>query len=470
MAAEKERVQVDLEATVEHLTEKLKDLKTENTELKEIQALMETKTVTSFQDGKYNDEIREVVITLLTSGVSMSKFDGVIRTALESLANMTVHRLPSRGLQSRLLVEADILAKCQVAEALLSGEEQNKRNCLHQDGTSKFFKKYQTFDETLPSGRALTMSMSEIPSGDAAGITASFKESCRELAEVLCSPGEDVAKKTAQIVTSFTTTSDRGATNPLFNEQLQDMRRELLPVVEDNWDSLTDEVKDELSKMCNYYFCKMHLLVNFGAEANSTLKVFEDAVSQGKIPWHFHSRESRVLEGDEEWQFLKVVGNNNLQPIFGRGQPQAQPLEAQPQPPTQGQPPAHDGESTDEAGKAEMTKAKKKMTSRRDRLFKSRLRVALELLNEEEYGFFQHSGPMYMSDEESDEEDKTVVWVKPPQWRTPRLTDMVLRCQAVLDLNRRNNTTPSSNKERKRKDLDFTDRLRPSGRAAEMYI
>eukprot|EP00058_Branchiostoma_floridae_P022037 XP_002607527.1 hypothetical protein BRAFLDRAFT_106475 [Branchiostoma floridae] len=84
--------------------------------------------------------------------------------------------------------------------------------------------------------------------------------------------------------------------------------------------------------------------------------------------------------------------------------------------------------------------------------------------------FFQHSGPMYMSDEENDEEDKTVVWVKPPQWRAPRLTDMVLRCQAVLDLNLRNNTTPSSNKERKRKELDFTDRLRPSGRAAEMYI
>ncbi|XP_035686640.1 glutamic acid-rich protein-like [Branchiostoma floridae] len=124
----------------------------------------------------------------------------------------------------------------------------------------------------------------------------------------------------------------------------------------------------------------------------------------------------------------------------------------------------------EEAGKAETTKAKKKLTSRRDRLFKSRLRVALELLSEEDYEFFSHSGPMYMSDEESDEEDKTVVWVKPPQWRAPRLTDMALRCQKVLDLNWRNNTTPSSNKERKRKDLDFTDRRRPSGRAAEMYI
>eukprot|EP00058_Branchiostoma_floridae_P000328 XP_002585816.1 hypothetical protein BRAFLDRAFT_111071 [Branchiostoma floridae] len=61
------------------------------------------------------------------------------------------------------------------------------------------------------------MSMSEIPSGDAAGITGSFEESCRELAEVVCNPGEDVAKKTAEIGPSFKTT------NPLFNQQLQDM-------------------------------------------------------------------------------------------------------------------------------------------------------------------------------------------------------------------------------------------------------
>eukprot|EP00058_Branchiostoma_floridae_P012286 XP_002597774.1 hypothetical protein BRAFLDRAFT_77323 [Branchiostoma floridae] len=79
-------------------------------------------------------------------------------------------------------------------------------------GRRNLKKKYPTFDVTLPSGRTLTMSMSEIPSGDAAGITASFEESCRELAEVVCNPGEDVAKKT-----SIKTT------NPLFNQQLQDM-------------------------------------------------------------------------------------------------------------------------------------------------------------------------------------------------------------------------------------------------------
>ncbi|KAI8517542.1 hypothetical protein Bbelb_035590 [Branchiostoma belcheri] len=108
-----------------------------------------------------------------------------------------------KGLMSRLLVEAKILAQRQVAEAIISGDS-DKGNCLHQDGTSKFFKKYLTFDVTLQSGKTLTMSMTEVPSGDADGILSAFSESCRELAEELCGPGEDIAKKTTEIITSFT--------------------------------------------------------------------------------------------------------------------------------------------------------------------------------------------------------------------------------------------------------------------------
>ncbi|KAI8487218.1 hypothetical protein Bbelb_350160 [Branchiostoma belcheri] len=233
-------------------------------------------------DGKYTDDIREVVMDLLTSGVSMNKVDGIIHTVLQKLANVSVDRLPSKGLKSRLLVEAKILGQRQIAEAIISGDS-DIGNCLHQDGTSKFFKKYLTFDVSLPSGRTLTMSMTEVPPGDAEGILSAFSESCRELAEVLCDAGEDVAQKTAEIITSFTSTmSDRGATNPLFNRYLEEMRRELLPTAKKEWDTLPDDVKDQLETMCNY-FCKMHLLVNFATEANATLKIFQDAVAEGRI-------------------------------------------------------------------------------------------------------------------------------------------------------------------------------------------
>ncbi|XP_078679330.1 uncharacterized protein LOC144914985 isoform X1 [Branchiostoma floridae x Branchiostoma belcheri] len=74
-----------------------------------------------------------------------------------------------------------------------------------------------------------------------------------------------------------------------------------------------------------------------------------------------------------------------------------------------------------------------------------------------------------MSDEESDTDDKSVVWVKPPEWRAPRLTHLVLLCQAVLDQNRKDRRLPFSSKERKSKSGDFTDRQPPAGRAAQDY-
>eukprot|EP00058_Branchiostoma_floridae_P022038 XP_002607528.1 hypothetical protein BRAFLDRAFT_106476 [Branchiostoma floridae] len=81
----------------------------------------------------------------------------------------------------------------------------------------------------------------------------------------------------------------------------------------------------------------------------------------------WHSSRLKHYSGFRIWEEVQPLAQPQP-PTQGQpqpptqGQPQAQPLEAQPQPP------AHDGESTDEAGKAEMTKAKKKMTSRRDRV------------------------------------------------------------------------------------------------------
>ncbi|XP_066288717.1 uncharacterized protein [Branchiostoma lanceolatum] len=101
------------------------------------------------------------------------------------------------------------------------------------------------------------------------------------------------------------------------------------------------------------------------------------------------------------------------------------------------------------------------MTNRRDRLFKSRVRVAGDVLDREEYDYLKSSGQVYMSDEVSDEDDKSSVWVQPPAWRADKLTDITRRCQPVLDQNRRDRRLPFSNKERKQGE-EFTDRCPPS--------
>ncbi|KAI8493995.1 hypothetical protein Bbelb_283420 [Branchiostoma belcheri] len=82
---------------------------------------------------------------------------------------------------------------------------------------------------------------------------------------------------------------------------------------------------------------------------------------------------------------------------------------------------------------------------------------------------FRLRGAGEVLQDDGDIEDKYVVWLKPPEWRAPRLTDIVLRCQAVLDQNRKDRRLPFSNKERKRKLTEFTDRRPRNGRAAEDY-
>ncbi|KAI8516456.1 Pyruvate decarboxylase 2, partial [Branchiostoma belcheri] len=85
---------------------------------------------------------------------------------------------------------------------------------------------------------------------------------------------------------------------------------------------------------------------------------------------------------------------------------------------------------------------------KKNRLF--RLRMAGEVLQDDRYDFLRHSGQLYVYDEDSDVEDKSVVW-------------------AVLDQNRKDRRLSCSIKERKRMLTEFTGRRPRTGRATEDY-
>ena len=70
--------------------------------------------VITFENGRFTNELREVIMELLSMNVSMYKVNAVIKTVLKKLAGIYVHHLPSAGSQSRFLEEALILAKMQV--------------------------------------------------------------------------------------------------------------------------------------------------------------------------------------------------------------------------------------------------------------------------------------------------------------------------------------------------------------------
>ena len=121
----------------------------------------------------------------------------------------------------------------------------------------------------------------------------SFKYRVKEIVQALSTdenvPVED---KVAGLVTSIKSTmSDQGPTNATFNEQLTELRKELLPKVVEKWKDLSEDSKKSVEEMGNFY-CKLHLLVNLGEEANKALKLFEHVATEG-IVYGFYGRKQQ---------------------------------------------------------------------------------------------------------------------------------------------------------------------------------
>ena len=123
-------------------------LKEKNKELEQLTCLLEDKTITTFENGKYVDEVREVIMDFLAMNVSMSKVNKVIRTVLQKLAGKSTPRLPSKAVHSRLLVEAKHLADVQLGRAMLEEADPSQviGNTLHGDGTTKYHRHHQDFE------------------------------------------------------------------------------------------------------------------------------------------------------------------------------------------------------------------------------------------------------------------------------------------------------------------------------------
>ena len=163
----------------------------------------------------------------------------------------------------------------QVAKEMLKEGEGTVGNVPHGDGTTKYHKKYQNFQVTTKDKRTLSFGLGEMAGGDAASALQEFTLMADEIADSI-SGGSDKELNFARLMESITSTmSDQGPINPIFNSQLKVLRETILPVAKENWETLSDVEKDELKKMGNF-FCKLHLLANFGTETDKYLKEFEE--------------------------------------------------------------------------------------------------------------------------------------------------------------------------------------------------
>ena len=114
--------------------------------------MIKDETITTFEKGKYLDDVQEVIMDLLAMNVSMSKVNEVIRTVLQKLGRKSISRLPSKAVHSHLPVEAKHHADVQQGRAMLEEADPSRviGNTLHGDGTTKYHRHYQELEVTTP--------------------------------------------------------------------------------------------------------------------------------------------------------------------------------------------------------------------------------------------------------------------------------------------------------------------------------
>ena len=156
---------------------KLESSAEKNKELEQLTCLLEDKTITTFENCKYVDEVPEVIMDFLAMNVSMSKVNEVIRTVLQKLAGKSISRIPSKVVHSRLLVEAKHLADVQLGRAMLEEADISQviGNTLHGDGTTKYHQHYQDFEVTTPPCQTYSMGLLELGKSDTEAIMEAFK-------------------------------------------------------------------------------------------------------------------------------------------------------------------------------------------------------------------------------------------------------------------------------------------------------
>ncbi|XP_048751175.2 uncharacterized protein LOC125662866 [Ostrea edulis] len=161
-------------------------------------------------------------------------------------------------------------------------------HCLHQDGTSKFHQHFQSFQLTTPDHRTYSIGMTEVGSADADTLMKAFETNISDLSKCLRNDDKCFSKLVSSIISTM---SDQGATNPVFNRQLEELRENLLPDVIENWDEISEVNRLEIGKVSSF-FCKMHVFVNMASEVDKCLNVFENNVCLGRNPYSFEWKES----------------------------------------------------------------------------------------------------------------------------------------------------------------------------------
>ena len=120
-----------------------------------------------------------MLLGLLSSNVGVNHISGVIRDVLK-LVNVSAEPLPSSSLLKQMIVEGRAVSLVQIGEAA-----RHNNNTLHYDGTTKFGRKYGSF-QLSTEDEQLTISVNDVFSG-AAEHTLELLCTCVDQVTEVCS-------------------------------------------------------------------------------------------------------------------------------------------------------------------------------------------------------------------------------------------------------------------------------------------
>ena len=258
----------------------------------ELQDILSCEEISTFEGGKYTDSVHACVYELLSLNVGVKNIVPTIRCVIKNLTQTSVGRLPSHGLTCQMIVESLAAVQAQLGEKLSQTE---MFSTLQSDGTTKFGKHYVAFDMRVCDSEAkattYTFGLRNVFSGAAKDTLETFKEILSDLDSVQLALGKD--SLSAVIVSKIKNTmSDRHVAEKLFSELLEDYRKDISPLVTDNWAQMSEIERDQLTSI-NNFFCGLHFL--FGL-ADSAEKVMQQ--------WEVQSTSSGETQGNSGTQRL----------------------------------------------------------------------------------------------------------------------------------------------------------------------
>ena len=166
--------------------------------------------------------------------------------------------------------EANLVASKFVADEL----QKHPNTTLHTDGTSHDGDKVVDFELTVDKGVTLTAGILPVATGESDQQIEAFKFLMEKFADLQDSPSTTHASK--QLIKNIKNTmGDQVASQKSFNQKLEVYRAQILPNVIDNWDSLDDATKEQLSKM-NHFYCNLHVLIGCATYCDEALALEEE--------------------------------------------------------------------------------------------------------------------------------------------------------------------------------------------------